>query len=109
MTMPASRATAARRLTATAAWRAIERAIAEHGAPRQLISDNGIQSSPAAAISRCTSKQRLAAMGIRQLSSRPAHPQTCGNLERYHRTFKDFYADPANTIDERQALCDRFR
>ena len=43
MTMPASRATAARRFTATAAWRAMERAIAEHGAPRQLISDNGIQ------------------------------------------------------------------
>ncbi len=32
-------------------------------------------------------------------------------LERYHRTFKDFYADhgPADTIDELQALCDRFR
>lgn len=30
---------------------------------------------------------------------------------RYHRTFKDFYADhgPATTIDELQALCDRFR
>ena len=55
-------------------------------------------------------QQRLAAMGIRQLSSRPAHPQTCGKLERYHRTFKDL-ADhgPAATIDELQALCDRFR
>jgi hypothetical protein len=31
-------------------------------------------------------QQRLAAVGIRQLSSRPAHPQTCGKLERYHRT-----------------------
>lgn len=56
-------------------------------------------------------QQRLAAMGIRQLSSRPAHPQTCGKLERYHRTFKDFYADhgPAASIDELQSMCDRFR
>ena len=50
-------------------------------------------------------------MGIRQLSSRPAHPQTCGKLERYHRSFKDFDANhgPAATIDELQALCDQFR
>jgi hypothetical protein len=32
-------------------------------------------------------------------------------LERYHRTFKEFYADegPVASIDELQALCDRFR
>jgi transposase InsO family protein len=36
-------ATATRRFTATAARRAMETAITEHGAPRQLISDNGIQ------------------------------------------------------------------
>jgi transposase InsO family protein len=36
-------AAAARRFTATAAWRAMEAAITEHGAPRQLISDNGTQ------------------------------------------------------------------
>ncbi|MDV2476188.1 transposase [Rhodococcus zopfii] len=36
-------ATAARRFTAHAAWRAMETAIDEHGAPRQLISDNGLQ------------------------------------------------------------------
>ncbi|MCD2158404.1 transposase, partial [Rhodococcus cerastii] len=32
-------------------------------------------------------------------------------LERYHRTFKEYYADhgPAATVDELQVLCDRFR
>jgi transposase InsO family protein len=104
-------ATASRRFTATTAWRAMETAIAEHGAPRQLISDNGVQFISRDGHKPVHFQQRLAAMGIRQLSSRPAHPQTCGKLERYHRTFKDFYADhgPATTIDELQALCDRFR
>lgn len=104
-------ATAARRFTATAAWRAMETAIGEHGAPRQLISDNGTQFISRDGHQPVHFQQRLAAMGIRQLSSRPAHPQTCGKLERYHRTFKDFYADhgPAATIEELQALSDQFR
>src|ERR1700712_3233977 len=103
--------TAARRFTATAAWRAMETAIGEHGAPRQLISANGTQFISRDGHQPVHFQQRLAAMGIRQLSSRPAHPQTCGKLERYHRTFKDFYADngPAATIEELQALCDQFR
>lgn len=36
-------ATAAERFSVLAAWRAIETAITEHGAPRQLIRDNGLQ------------------------------------------------------------------
>ncbi|BBY65495.1 hypothetical protein MHEL_37380 [Mycolicibacterium helvum] len=104
-------ATATRRFTTLAAWRAMEAAITEHGAPRQLISDNGVQFISRDGHEPVHFQQRLSAMGIKQLHSRPAHPQTCGKLERYHRTFKDFYADhgPADTIDELQAVCDQFR
>lgn len=104
-------ATATRRFTVVAAWRAMETAITEHGAPRQLINDNGQQFISRDGHKPVHFQQRLAAMGIKQLSSRPRHPQTCGKLERYHRTFKDFYADhgPAASIDELQGLCDRFR
>ena len=104
-------ATATERFTVFAAWRAIETAITEHGAPRQLISDNGMQFISRNGHKPVHFQQRLAAMGIKQLRSRPRHPQTCGKLERYHRTFKEFYADegPAASIDELQALCDRFR
>lgn len=86
-------------------------AITEHGAPRQLISDNAMQFSSRHGHKPVHFQHRLAAMGIRQLSSRPAHPQTYGKLERYHRTCTDFYADhgPAATIDEPQELCDRCR
>lgn len=34
---------AVRRFTPHAAWAAMETAVLEHGAPRQLISDNGLQ------------------------------------------------------------------
>ena len=50
-------------------------------------------------------------MGITQLSSRPRHRQTCGKLERYHRTFKEFYSDhgPAVDIGDLHRICDEFR
>ena len=104
-------ATAVRQFTVHAAWKAMETAIAEHGAPRQLISDNGLQFKSRKGQKPVFFQERLTALNIHQLNSRPRHPQTCGKLERYHRTFKEFYADngPATTIDELQQLCDQFR
>lgn len=68
-------ATATRRFPVLAAWRAMETAIAEHGAPRQLISDNGLQFISRDGHNPVHFQQRLAAMGIKQLKSRPRHPQ----------------------------------
>jgi hypothetical protein len=90
----------------------MEAAIIEHGAPRQLISDHGIQFISSDGHKPVHLQQRLTATGIRQLSPRPAHPQTCGKL-RCHRTFKDFYPDypdqrSASIVDEPHALCDQF-
>ncbi|WP_169592666.1 IS481 family transposase [Antrihabitans stalactiti] len=104
-------ATATRRFTGYAAWTAMETAIDENGAPRQLISDNGMQFKSGEGEKPVFFQERLKAMGITQLSSRPRHPQTCGKLERYHRTFKEFYADhgPAVDIQDLQRICDEFR
>lgn len=104
-------ATATRRFTVQSAWAAMETAIVEHGAPRQLISDNGMQFRSRKGQKPVYFQERLAALGISQLNSRPRHPQTCGKLERYHRTFKEFYADhgPAESIQHLQQLCDQFR
>ena len=102
---------AVRRFTAQAAWTAMETAVLEHGAPRQLISDNGLQFRSRKGHKPVHFQERLAALGVSQLNSRPRHPQTCGKLERYHRTFKEYYADhgPAPTIEALQHLCDAFR
>jgi hypothetical protein len=56
-------------------------------------------------------ERQLRALGIQPLTARPRHPQTCGKLERFHQTFKDYYADhgPATSIETLQQLLDRFR
>ena len=57
-------ATATRRFTAVAAWRAMETAITEHGAPRQLISDNGVQFIARDGHKPVHFQQRLAALAL---------------------------------------------
>jgi transposase InsO family protein len=99
------------RATTSVAWAAMEQAIAEHGSPRQVISDNGLAFTGNRHRRQVLFERNLKALGIQALTSRPAHPQTCGKLERYHQTFKDWYADhgPAVGIAGLQQLLDAFR
>jgi hypothetical protein len=43
--------------------------------------------------------------------SRPYHPQTCGNVERFHQTLKKWLTQqpPARTLGQLQKQLDRFR
>jgi hypothetical protein len=51
----------------------------------------------------------LGTLGIKYLMSRPYHPQTCGEVERFHQTQKKWLtAHPATTIAELQHLPDQF-
>ena len=102
---------ACRSASTTAAWTAMQQAIAEHGPPRQLISDNGLAFTGKRHKRTVLFERQLKALGVQQLTARPRHPQTCGKLERYHRTFKEYYADhgPADSIESLQRLLDAFR
>jgi transposase InsO family protein len=99
--------------TAAAAWDAFIHASAEWGSPAHVMSDNGICFT-----ARLHSKQgetdferTLRAQGIVHIPSSPAHPQTCGKLERSHQTTKRWltHVGLAATEAELQAQLDRWR
>ncbi len=104
-------AKATKQATTTAAWECMDEAIRTHGAPRQVISDNGLSFTGRRHRREVLFERNLKALGIQPLTSQPRHPQTCGKLERFHQTLKAWLADrpPAQTIEDLQALLDEFR
>jgi transposase-like protein len=72
-------ARACRRATTTEAWACLEAAIAAHGPPRQLLSDNGLAFTGRRHGRQVLFERNLRALGIQPLTSRPRHPQTCGS------------------------------
>jgi transposase InsO family protein len=86
-------------------------AAAAHGYPAELLTDNGAVFTAAPRGGRCALELECDRLGIRDINSRPYHPQTCGKVERFHQTEKKWLAkqDPAATIEELQAQLDRFR
>jgi putative transposase len=108
-------------LVATLAWdaenaagavAAITAAFHRFGVPALVLADNGsafTSRTRSTGISRFT--RVVTAAGARLIHSSPYHPQTCGKVERHHRTFKAWLADqptPAS-IAELQAACDRYQ
>jgi putative transposase len=108
-------------LVATLAWdaenaagavAAITAAFHRFGVPALVLADNGsafTSRTRSTGISRFT--RVVTAAGARLIHSSPYHPQTCGKVERHHRTFKAWLADqptPASSA-ELQAACDRYQ
>jgi len=111
-----------RLLVATLAWEvenaagaiaAITRAFDRFGVPALVLADNG---SAFTCRTRSTGTSRFTRMvtaaGARLIHSSPYHPQTCGKVERHHRTFKAWLhaqpVPPAN-LAELQAVCDSYQ
>ena len=67
---------------------------------------------PAAAAAATASSTELARLGIVQKNSRPNHPTTCGKVERFQQTMKNWLRaqpDQPATIAELQTLLDASR
>jgi transposase InsO family protein len=96
--------------TTVAAWTAVLTGIARHGLPAAVLSDNGSAFTATPRGGAAAFERNLAALGIRHLTSRPLHPQTCGKTERSHGTLKRWLArqPPAATLAELQAHVDAF-
>lgn len=74
----------------TGAVRALTEAFDSFGVPALVLADNGLAFS--ARFSRTSASTRFTRLvtnaGARLIHSSPYHPQTCGKIERHHRTFK---------------------
>jgi transposase InsO family protein len=66
---------------------AMSRAIADYGAPREVLTDQGRQYT--AWRGQTEFEGELRQHGIRHVKSRPQHPQTLGKIERFWKTLWD--------------------
>jgi transposase InsO family protein len=66
---------------------ALARGIADYGAPREILTDQGRQYT--AWRGSTAFEEELRRNGIAHVKSRPHHPQTCGKIERFWKTMWD--------------------
>lgn len=93
------------------------KAAGQHGIPASTLTDNGmVYTVRLAGIGRQGGRngfeQQLRDWNVVQKNSRPAHPTTCGKVERFQQTMKNWLRaqpDQPTTIAELQTLLDRFR
>ncbi len=97
--------------TSEAVWRCFSQAAADYGLPRQLLSDNHASFTGRLLGFEAAFERKLAEVGVELINARPAHPQTLGKLERFHRTLKEWLAEqgPAEDLEGLQLLLERFR
>jgi transposase InsO family protein len=88
---------------------------AQHGYPATTLTDNGMVYTVRFAGGkggRTQLENELRRRGIQQKNSRPNHPTTCGKVERFQQTMKNWLRaqpDQPATIGQLQALLDRFQ
>lgn len=85
-------------------------AIAVHGRPERLLTDNGAVFTGHYRGGWVALERETTALGIVLIHSKPYHPTTCGKVERVHQTLKNWLArqPAAHTIAELQAQLDTF-
>jgi transposase InsO family protein len=83
---------------------------ARWGFPAALLTDNGCVYTTWHRGGPNAMQTELLARGIAYRHSRPYHPQTCGKVERFHQTMKQYLAaqPKVSSIGELQAQVDRF-
>jgi transposase InsO family protein len=99
---------------AAAVWQTVLMAFADNGLPGMFLTDNGrvftgkhFSTGPVLA----DFEANLHALGVRTVTAAPYHPQTCGKIERFHRTLKRWLTKHgrAATVEALQAQLDDFR
>ena len=72
-------------------WSALWEVFGEYGVPECILSDNGDCFNSTLSRGPTPFQARLWRLGVKTLHGRPAHPQTQGKVERFHRTLEEEY------------------
>jgi putative transposase len=96
--------------TTGAAIAVFDKAVAAHGVPQRLLSDNGIALNPSRRGYPGQLVEHLASLGVEAITGKPYKPTTQGKNERFHQTlFRYLDKQPlASTLAELQAQIDGF-
>jgi transposase InsO family protein len=88
----------------------VREALEAFGTPQLVLTDNGAALNPERRGSVGQLATFLRTLGIKPITSRPYHPETCGKNERIHQTLKRYLAKQprAATLQELQAQLDAF-
>jgi transposase InsO family protein len=106
--------TAHARITGPIVLATFTQAAAQHGYPASTLTDNGMVYTTRFAGGRGGRnhlEHELRRLGIVQKNSRPNHPTTCGKVERFQQTLKNWLRaqpDQPATLDQLQVLLDAF-
>ena len=98
------------KVTTIIVWETFCQASQRWGLPVRQLSDNGLIFSGKARGFEVDFEKNLRAAGVKPITSRPYHPQTCGKIERWHQTLKKWLRRRplANSIAELQTQLDEF-
>lgn len=96
--------------TAEAAIAVFDKAVANHGVPQRLLSDNGAARNPSRRGCIGQLVTHVGALGVEAITGKPYKPTTQGKNERFHQTlFRYLDKQPlAETLNELQAQVDTF-
>ena len=106
--------TAHPRVTGPIVLSSFRTAVATHGIPASTLTDNGLVFTTRLSGGkggRNGLEHELRLLGVLQKNSRPNHPTTCGKVERFQQTLKNWLrAQPHQpaTLDQLQSLLDQF-
>ena len=102
---------AASTVTSQLVWDTFSDAAVLLGMPAETLTDNGLIFSGKLRGIEVLFETCLRHAGVRSITSKPFHPQTCGKVERFQQTLKKWLAaqPPARTLAELQAQLDLFR
>ncbi|MPY84882.1 MAG: DDE-type integrase/transposase/recombinase [Actinophytocola sp.] len=96
--------------TAEAATAVFDKAVAAHGVPQRLLSDNGVALNPSRRGSLGQLVVHVMGLGVEPITGKPYKPTTQGKNERFHQTlFRYLDKQPlASSLAELQTQVDAF-